>query len=63
MMVRIREEGQNVFAVITSLIDLIAGIIAGTFRLIGTFVSSCFGLALGAVLVIGLVIFALLHVL
>ncbi len=51
------------FAVITSLIDLIAGIIGGVFRLICTFVSSCFGLALAALLVIGLIVLALLHVL
>jgi hypothetical protein len=55
--------GQNVFAVITSLIDLVAEIIGGTFRLVATFVSSCFGLALVAILVTGLVIFGLLHLL
>lgn len=50
------------FAVITSLIDLIAGIIAGAFRLVSTFVSSCFGLVLVTIIVIALVILALLHV-
>lgn len=51
------------FAAITALIDLIAEIIGGTFRLVATFVSSCFGLAIVALLVVGVVIFAILHLL
>ena len=49
------------FTVITSLIDLIAEIIRGTFRLVGAFISSCFGLVVVALLVTGLVLVALLH--
>jgi hypothetical protein len=52
-----------VFTVITSLFDLIAEIIRGTFRLVGAFISSCFGLVAVALLVIGLVIVAVLHLL
>ena len=49
------------FAVITSLIDLLTEIIGGTFRLVGTFISSCFGLALGALIVTALLIALILH--
>ncbi len=51
------------FAVITSFIDLLAEIIRGTFRLVATFISSCFGLVIVALVVIALAIFAMLHML
>lgn len=51
------------FTVITSLIDLVAEIIRGTFRLVGAFISSCFGLVIVALLVVGLVVVAVLHLL
>ena len=51
------------FAAITALIDLIAEIIGGTFRLVVTFIRSCFGLAIVAIVVTALFIFALLHLL
>jgi phage-related protein len=44
------------FAVVRSLIDLVAEIIGGVFRLVGTFVSSCFGLALAAMILIALLL-------
>ncbi|HUO98568.1 MAG TPA: hypothetical protein VMU01_07855 [Rhizomicrobium sp.] len=49
------------FAVVRSLIDLVAEIVGGTFRLVATFVSSCFGLVLVAMILAALVAALVLH--
>ena len=51
------------FAVIRSLIDLIAEIVGGALRLVGTFVGSCFGLVIAAMILLALVLALVLHLL
>jgi len=51
------------FAVLQSLIDLIAEIVGGVLRLVATFISSCFGLVITALLLMALVVIVVLHVL
>jgi len=53
----------RMFDVLRSLIDLIAEIVGGVLRLVATFISSCFGLVITALLVIALVVIVVLHVL
>ena len=49
------------FAVVRSLIDLIAEIVGGTFRLVGSFIGSCFGLVLAAIILTALLAALVLH--
>jgi len=49
------------FAVFRSLIDLVAEIVGGVFRLVATFVSSCFGLVMVALILIALLFALVLH--
>jgi len=49
------------FSLLKSLIDLIAGFIAGVFGLVITFVSSCFGLAITGLIVAAVVLVLLFH--
>lgn len=55
--------GPGMFAVIRSLIDLIAEIVGGVLHLVGTFVSSCFGLVTAAMILTALVAALVLHLL
>ena len=51
------------FDVVRSLIDLIAEIIGGVLRLVATFISSCFGLVITALILVAVVVIVVLHVL
>jgi hypothetical protein len=53
----------RMFEVLRSLIDLIAEIVGGVLRLVVTFVSSCVGLVITALILIALVMIVVLHVL
>lgn len=50
------------FAIVRSLIDLVTEIAGGALRLVGTFISSCFGLVLVAMILTALLAALVLHV-
>lgn len=51
------------FSVIASFFNFLGEVVGGAFRLVGTFISSCFGLALGAIIVAALFVILALHLL
>ena len=53
----------RMFDVVRSLIDLIAEIIGGVLRLVASFISSCFGLVITALILVAVVVIVVLHVL